>query len=367
MHPWRMDMSAKSTIRCNGLVSLLAWSCISLSANAADVSLVWDPPVNNTDNTPLTDLSGYRIYHGVASGVYSNYVDVSNTPAGTVSNLLAGCTNYFAVTAVNSTGVESSYSEEVALYVLSEILVSTNSLEVAEGSAATFQVRLAEQPSGMTTVLVSRVSGGDCYLGVVSGSALVFSPSNWMYPQAVTIAALYDPVKTNRTADFMLAGRGVSSAIIRVCAVGGLQGITEAVDANDVDLNGIPDVWEIIQFGGVGIQGGAALDDPDHDGASNAQEYIAGTEPSDPASRPLVHLQVSGGRVEVSFLAREAEGSGYRGKTRFYTLQRCLNLFGGIWENVPEGTDVMAHNQIFSYAEITPAMRDCFYRLKVRL
>ncbi len=199
MHLWRMDMSAKSTIRCNGLVGLFFLSCMLLSVKAAEVSLAWDPPVNNTDNTPLTDLSGYRIYHGVVSGVYSNYVDVSNTPAGTVSNLQAGCTNYFAVTAVSSTGVESSYSGEVSLYVLSEILISTNSLEVAEGSAATFQVRLAEPPSGMTTVLVSRVSGGGSYLGVVSGAVLVFSPSNWMYHQAVTIAALYDPVKTNRT------------------------------------------------------------------------------------------------------------------------------------------------------------------------
>ena len=362
-----MDMNTKSTIRCNGLVSLLAWSCISLSANAADVSLAWDSPVVNTDGSPLADLSGYRIYHGVASGVYSTYLAVSNTPAATVSNLRAGCTNYFVVTAVNRDGVESGYSEEVAHYVLSEILISTNSLVIAEGSSATFQVRLHEPPPGMTTVLVSRVSGENCYLGVVSGSALVFSPSNWMYHQTVTIAALYDPAKTNRTADFMLAGKGLLSATIRLSAGGGVQGITEAVDENDSDANGIPDVWEIIQFGGVGIQGGAALDDPDHDGASNAQEYIAGTEPSDPASRPLVHLQVSDGRVEVSFFAREAEGAGYRGKTRFYTLQRCLNLFGGIWENVPEGTDIMAHNQTFSYAEITPAMRDCFYRLKVRL
>lgn len=340
---------------------------MSLSANAASITLAWDPPSTYTDGTPLTDLSGYRIYHGAASGVYSNYLDVTNTTSATVSNLFPGCTNYFAVTAVNSVGTESCASEEVAVHVLPGILISTNALAVAEGLSETFQVRLDAQPPGMTTVLVSRVIGGGSYLGVVRGAVLIFSPSNWMSHQAVTIAAVYDPAKTNRTADFRLTGKGLSSATISVSAVGGVLGVTEAMDGNDTDVNGIPDVWEIIQFGGVGIQGGAAHDDPDHDGASNAQEYIAGTDPADPASRLLVHVRMSGDRVEVSFLAREAAGFGYAGKTRFYTLQRCLNLADGQWENVPEGTNIMAHNQTFSYAESTSAMRDCFYRLTVKL
>jgi hypothetical protein len=46
----------------------------------------------------------------------------------------------------------------------------------------------------------------------------------------------------------------------------------------DSDSNGLPDAWERIYFGGIGVDPNA---DPDHDGVSNLQEYLAGTNPTD--------------------------------------------------------------------------------------
>ncbi|QJE96364.1 LamG-like jellyroll fold domain-containing protein [Luteolibacter luteus] len=52
----------------------------------------------------------------------------------------------------------------------------------------------------------------------------------------------------------------------------------------DVDLDGLPDAWEIEYFGSISAHDGD--DDPDGDFSSNLAEYNAFTEPDDPASFP---------------------------------------------------------------------------------
>jgi hypothetical protein len=78
------------------------------------VSLGWDIPLENDDGTPLTDLAGFRVHYGSASGDYSGslQVDGANATNFVVQQLPAG-TYYFAVTAVNSAGSESAFSTEV--------------------------------------------------------------------------------------------------------------------------------------------------------------------------------------------------------------------------------------------------------------
>ena len=52
----------------------------------------------------------------------------------------------------------------------------------------------------------------------------------------------------------------------------------------DVNQNGISDAWEMDQFGSV-LANRTAQTDTDHDGMSDYAEFIAGTDPTDPASR----------------------------------------------------------------------------------
>jgi hypothetical protein len=46
----------------------------------------------------------------------------------------------------------------------------------------------------------------------------------------------------------------------------------------DMDGDGMPDAWEQLNFGGLSASAGG---DPDGDGASNLQEFLAGTNPND--------------------------------------------------------------------------------------
>lgn len=87
----------------------------TLTVNASNptgtAALSWTMPTLNTDGTPLTDLSGYRVYHGLNASTLSDVIDITdeNTTNYTF-NALASGTHYFAVSAYNSTGVESALS-----------------------------------------------------------------------------------------------------------------------------------------------------------------------------------------------------------------------------------------------------------------
>ena len=76
---------------------------------AGQANLAWDPPDISTD------VTGYMIHYGTASGSYSQSIDVGNTTSYTVSNLTNGKTYYFAVTAYNAVGYQSIYSNEVSI------------------------------------------------------------------------------------------------------------------------------------------------------------------------------------------------------------------------------------------------------------
>ena len=90
----------------------------SVTAKANTVTIAWTPPTENTNGTPLTNLAGYDIHYGTASGKLTHKISVSNPGIATyvVSNLSAG-KYFFAVAAVNSAGTESPLSSQVSANV----------------------------------------------------------------------------------------------------------------------------------------------------------------------------------------------------------------------------------------------------------
>lgn len=87
---------------------------VSVPDNTATLS--WEAPTTNTDGTPLTDLTGYRIdYSEDPFDLSYASVDVPNAQATSeVIGPLPPGTWYFAVEAVNSQKVESTDSSIVS-------------------------------------------------------------------------------------------------------------------------------------------------------------------------------------------------------------------------------------------------------------
>ena len=79
------------------------------------VTLSWQPPTQNTDGSALTNLKGYKIHYGTASGSYDQSVTVNNAGISTfvIENLAAG-TYYFTISAVTTNGTESEMSAEAS-------------------------------------------------------------------------------------------------------------------------------------------------------------------------------------------------------------------------------------------------------------
>jgi hypothetical protein len=78
------------------------------STGTAAVTLSWN---QNTES----DLSYYRVHYGTSSRSYSNSIGVGTTTSSTISGLTPGTIYYFALTAVDTSGNQSSYSQEVAI------------------------------------------------------------------------------------------------------------------------------------------------------------------------------------------------------------------------------------------------------------
>ena len=80
---------------------------------AGSVKLTWFPPTTYEDGSLLASLAGFRVYYGTSYlSLPRTSIDIGNPSAitWTVSGLQPG-TWYFAVTAVDSNGLESGFSE----------------------------------------------------------------------------------------------------------------------------------------------------------------------------------------------------------------------------------------------------------------
>jgi hypothetical protein len=77
----------------------------------APVTVSWMPPTTNTNGSTLTNLAGYHLYYGTSQSNLNQIVNITNPGLSSyvLSNLAAG-TWYFAMTSINTSGVEGPRS-----------------------------------------------------------------------------------------------------------------------------------------------------------------------------------------------------------------------------------------------------------------
>jgi hypothetical protein len=105
--------ASTSSSSSGGSSSSSSSSGATLSTSAVTIS--WSAPIDNTNGSALTNLAGYNIYYGTNSTSLSEKISLNTVGllSYVISELSSG-TWYFAVTSVNSAGVESSPSATVS-------------------------------------------------------------------------------------------------------------------------------------------------------------------------------------------------------------------------------------------------------------
>ncbi len=140
---------------------------------SAEVTLAWDP---NTE----PDLAGYKIYLGVQSRQYSWTLDTGNQTQATAGNLDQNITYFLSVTAYNTQGMESGFSNEVK-YTPSTTLFSLSVNQAGTGAGTITGTGIncgtdcSESFSSVTSVSLTAASNSNStftgWNGACSGTA----------------------------------------------------------------------------------------------------------------------------------------------------------------------------------------------------
>jgi parallel beta-helix repeat protein len=180
------------------------------------------------------DLEGYNVYRSTeASGSYMKVNSVLHTSNSyTDSSLLNGITYYYYVTAEDDSDNESPGSE-----------IASNTVDRDTDGDGTFDLQDIDDDNDGLTDTEEAAIGTDPLVVDTDGDG--YNDKEDKYP--------LDPDKWEDVDD----------------------------DADDDDL---PDDWEIDNFGDLNE---SAIDDYDDDGFTNLEEYIAGTDPTDPDVTPI--------------------------------------------------------------------------------
>ncbi|MBP9902076.1 MAG: hypothetical protein V9H26_04445 [Verrucomicrobiota bacterium] len=144
--------------------------------------------------------------------------------------------------------------------------------------------------------------------------------------------------------DLVVKEGGVERAKTNFIVGGGTQterAYVQRIDFGTNSLIGL-DAWLVAY----GLDAGTGDQDSDRDGSSNRQEYLAGTSPTNAASKFLLRIAHAQTNAEVAFDAVRAEGTGYAGLARHYALERLSNLSSTNWQTMPGYADIVGANQV---------------------
>jgi hypothetical protein len=156
---------------------------------AAQVTLQWD-------SNQETDVAGYKVYYGTASGQYQSSIDVGKTTLYTLSSLQDGVPYYFAATAYDAGRTESGFSSEIVY---------------GGGGGCTYSLTPGSQAytslGGAGTVGLTTSAG--CSWTAVSNAAwiIISSNSSGSGTGTVSYSVTSNPTSSSRIATLTIGGK----------------------------------------------------------------------------------------------------------------------------------------------------------------
>lgn len=116
--------------------------------SAGTAQIAWTPPIENTDDSALTDLAGYKILLGPSATNLNQSATISDPAArsASIGSLTPGSTYFFVVRAVNAKGTESANSLAVQKLIV-------GGAPVTASKTATVTVdKVPDPPTGVTVI-----------------------------------------------------------------------------------------------------------------------------------------------------------------------------------------------------------------------
>lgn len=148
------------------------------------LTFAWSPNVD--------PVAGYRVYYGQTSGgAYPQMIDAGNSTTATISDLIPGKIYYFVATAYDSTGSESTFSNQVStpIFAISGKIIDCSRVP---GYMQGFPVNLAGDLNGSTAT----DSNGAYSFQVPRGGSYTVTPAKPPLPIASSQINSLDAIRT---------------------------------------------------------------------------------------------------------------------------------------------------------------------------
>ena len=253
---------------------------------------------------------------GVSTNTKPNYISVTGVPALLIispTNLVFGLlpvgqssTQTFSV--IN--GGQQTLSGSATVSGTGFAPVSGSPFNVSGGQTGLVAISFSSGSAGSFTGSVAFASNGGASTNAMTASAAVVpvagftaSPTNGTAPLLVTFTDTSSGTITNRFWNFgdSSSTNTTNSTVVHTYAAGtdtvelvvsGPVGVSTNIKPNYITVYTPFQAWQIQYFGFIGVDPNA---DPDGDGFSNLQEFLAGTDPTNSASAFRITSIVSTG------------------------------------------------------------------------
>ena len=299
----------------------------------------------NTEQQPLLITGNY------GDGILR---DITSGSAGTTYSTQSGSN---AVVSVTTDGMLTAMGNGQDVIIVSNGTLSATvsvQVQISTATVCTYAIAPTNQvfswTGGSNTVVVTATNG--CLWTVSSGNS-------WITVTSGNIAS------NNGAATYSVSTNYSTGPRIGTTTIAGQLLIVNQNGAADSVGDGIPDWWRAEYFGSGGTNANSvscALCDADGTGQNNLFKYIAGLDPTNPAS--VFVLQIAGqfGQPTWQNLLFNPEVAG-----RTYMPQFSTDLVSGIWSLLPSYSGPVTNGNQVAITDTNANPPREFYRIDISL